>query len=85
MFRSSKEDFYIYLKALSDAYYTTENPMVNDGEFDDLVAEYEEQYNDPYVYLGSGEEVGGGAEGKKTKLPVFMSSLNKCKNLPWNF
>jgi DNA ligase (NAD+) len=82
MFRNSKEDFYIYLKALSDAYYTTENPMVNDGEFDDLVAEYEEQYNDPYVYLGSGEEVGGGggAEGKKTKLPVFMSSLNKCKD-----
>ena len=73
MFRTSKADFYKHLKALSDAYYITENPLVNDGEFDALVAEYEEQYGEQYLYLGV-------AEGKKIKLPVFMSSLNKCKD-----
>ena len=61
MFRTSKADFYKHLKALSDAYYITENPLVNDGEFDALVAEYEEQYGEQYLYLGV-------AEGKKIKM-----------------
>jgi NAD-dependent DNA ligase len=63
---------YEYLKALSDAYYNTDTPLVNDQQFDLLVAQYELKFGEPFTYLGTTHT--------KTKLPVFMSSLNKCKD-----
>jgi DNA ligase (NAD+) len=67
---------YEYLKALSDAYYNTDTPLVNDQQFDLLVAQYELKFGEPFTYLGTPAT----STHTKTKLPVFMGSLNKCKD-----
>lgn len=76
-FRSSKEAFCAYLIALSDAYYNTSEPLVEDNVFDALVHEYEQTYNETFDYLGSTN-----VHHAKARLPVFMSSLTKCKDGP---
>ena len=72
MSTNQKED-YQRLITLSDQYYNTGVSGVSDAEFDSLVEQYNKKYNEEFVYLGQ-------AHHQKTKLPIQMSSLKKCKD-----
>lgn len=72
-FRHDQSSFLAYLVRLSDAYYNTSTPLVSDADFDALVEEYEAAFQTKYSYLGKPQH-------NKARLPVFMPSLNKCKD-----
>ena len=72
MSNNQKAD-YQRLVTLSDQYYNTGTSGVSDAEFDSLVEKYQQNYGEEFVYLGK-------AHHQKTKLPVQMSSLKKCKD-----
>ncbi len=66
----SKQQFYNYLVSLSDKYYNSQS-TIPDTEFDGLVEYYENKFNESFSYLGP--------SGKVT-LPVYLGSLDKCKD-----
>ena len=68
---NNQKDFYDYLVKCSDAYYNTNSHIVSDAEFDNLVRQYEDEYSE-FTYLGS---------SGKDKLPVYLGSLNKIKDI----
>jgi len=72
MFRDSQQSFYAYLVSCSNAYYNTNQPLVSDSVFDQLVDEYEKTYNTRFDYLGSSTH-------SKVTLPCYMGSLDKHK------
>ncbi len=67
----NKKLFYDVLKDLSDVYYESGNSKVTDDEFDLLKDHYEKMHNQTFNYIGS--------TGKNV-LPIYLGSLNKCKD-----
>lgn len=68
----STQEKYEYLVKCSNAYYETGHPMIDDLTFDSFVHQYEKESGKTYQYLGR-------SNNKKTKLPVYMGSLDKAK------
>jgi len=66
----SQKDFYNHLKQLSDDYYQSQS-KVSDDTFDDLVNLYKVRFDEDFAYLG---------KAGNAKLPVWMGSLDKCKD-----
>ena len=66
----SKKQFYDYLVDLSNNYYSSES-VVSDSEFDSLVEYYETKFNESFFYIGP---------SGKVQLPVYLGSLDKCKD-----
>ena len=65
----TQKQFYNYLVDLSNKYYTSES-TVSDAEFDSLVEYYETKFNESFFYIGP---------TGKVQLPVYLGSLDKCK------
>src|SRR5438132_13340643 len=68
----TKNQFHDLLYKLQE-YYTNEEPIISDDEFDYLKERYEEIFNEKWEYVGSIPR------GSSVKLPVYASSLNKIK------
>jgi len=72
MFSSlSVTEQYAYLVKCSNAYYETGNSLIDDNIFDQYVKEYESKSSTTFQYLGK-------STNKKSTLPVYMGSLDKC-------
>ena len=65
----TQKQFYNYLVDLSNKYYTSAS-SVSDTEFDSLVEYYETKFNESFFYIGP---------TGKVQLPVYLGSLDKCK------
>jgi DNA ligase (NAD+) len=64
-----------YLKSCDNEYYNTDDPSLNDFDYDKLKTKAKELYPDnPYFYT-----VGSDVKGSKVKLPYVLGSLNKIK------
>ena len=66
----SKKEFFNYLVELSNNYYNSES-SITDAEFDGLVEYYETKFDESFFHLGP---------SGKVELPVYMGSLDKCKD-----
>jgi DNA ligase (NAD+) len=72
-FTLSEPDFYNHLIQLSNLYYETSSSPISDESFDRLVDIYEKRFNKSWTYLGNSYR-------NSVQLPIYMGSLNKCKN-----
>jgi DNA ligase (NAD+) len=72
VFNLSEQDFYNYLIKLSNEYYE-HIASVSDDFFDNLVEIYEKRFNKKWNYLGASYR-------NSVSLPIYMGSLNKCKD-----
>ena len=69
---SSEHLLYNFLIKCSNSYYNSGTSLISDHDFDLLVDHYNTTYNKSFNYLGK-------ANMKKSKLPVWMGSLDKVK------
>jgi DNA ligase (NAD+) len=65
------EEQYTYLVKCSNVYYESGNTLIDDSTFDKYVSEYELKSGKKFQYLGK-------SNNKKSTLPVYMGSLDKC-------
>ena len=72
-FTISESDFYNHLINLTNLYYETSFSNVSDEEFDNMIDIYEKRFNKKWSYLGSSYR-------NSVNLPIYMGSLNKCKD-----
>jgi len=72
-FSISESDFYNHLINLSNLYYETSSSKVSDEHFDTIIDIYEKRFNKKWSYLGSSYR-------NSVNLPIYMGSLNKCKD-----
>jgi DNA ligase (NAD+) len=73
IFNLSEPDFSNHLIHLSNLYYETSSSNISDESFDRLVDIYEKRFNKSWTYLGNSYR-------NSVQLPIYMGSLNKCKN-----
>jgi len=71
-FNCEQDVFREYLINLSDKYYSSSS-SISDEYFDNLVDIYERRFNTTWEYIGS-------TYRNSVTLPVYMGSLNKCKD-----
>jgi DNA ligase (NAD+) len=71
-FNCDQETFREYLINLSNEYYNSSSSK-SDEYFDNLVDVYERRFNETWNYIGN-------TYRNSVTLPVYMGSLNKCKD-----